>query len=236
MPPPGTGDSRLIEIKAKTATGLGIVALAAGMALAAAWAVRAGAMPDWSAPPGVRGADWKGPGAERPYPLRLALPPPVGTDAPPQEARNLSEAAGKPQGPQMPGQPEAVEPARAVPITGTSARVASRSEPQRIPGGFDIRDFGTGGASDGSNLVMTTKPVILGGSRLGAIELAVGRGASVSLDRRALSALLADRAPELSAALDRETSDRVTLDALRTRDVAIRYDPLRDALVIETRS
>lgn len=78
--------------------------------------------------------------------------------------------------------------------------------------------------------------MILGGNRLGTLELAVGQGASVSVDRRALASLLAARAPALTEALARKKDDRVTLNSLRTRDVAIRYDPLVDALVIEMRS
>jgi hypothetical protein len=230
-----TGDYRLSEIRTKTAIGVGLAALAATTALAAAWAVHAGTLPDWAGPSGIRGADANPDEADRPYPLRLALPPSAPVAKPfaveetlPSDAFDLADAAV--EGKESEDLPEARAQG------GPARTAAAKPLPARIPPGFDIRNFGTGGAAEGGELVRTTKPVILGGNALGAIELAVGQGASVSVDRRALTALLADRAPALTAALEREKSDRVTLDTLRTRDVAIRYDPLRDALVIDTRS
>lgn len=166
------------------------------------------------------------------YPLRLALPP--------------STRVGEPLAQGMPPLVDlaetAAEAANSEVLSGDSAAgtpvatAGARPEAARIPPGFDIRNFGTGGATEGGEMVRTTKAVILGGNPLGAIELAVGQGASVSVDRKALTALLGDKAPALSAALEREKSDLVTLETLRTRDVAIRYDPIRDALVIDTRS
>lgn len=100
-------------------------------------------------------------------------------------------------------------------------------------GRFNVADFGTSALDDGDQ-VRTTKPVFVAGNRVGTIELAVGRGASVSLDPGALAALVGDRAPPLTAALARVDANRVTLSALRTRAVSIRYDPVADALLIET--
>lgn len=102
------------------------------------------------------------------------------------------------------------------------------------PTRFNVADFGASALDEGGQ-VRTVKPVVVSGSRVGTIELAVGRGASVSLDPRALAALVADTAPALTAALARAEGDRVTLSALRNRAVSIRYDPVADALLIDTR-
>lgn len=101
------------------------------------------------------------------------------------------------------------------------------------PGRFNVTDFGSSALDEGGQ-VRTTKPVFVAGNRVGTIELAVGRGASVSLDPRALAVLVAGRAPALTAALARTEGDRVALSALRNRAVSIRYDPVADALLIET--
>ncbi|MGN3975488.1 hypothetical protein [Tsuneonella sp. SYSU-LHT278] len=208
-----------------------LVALAAIVTLGLAWAVHYGKIMVGTEKTGAGSTVI---GADPAYPLKIALPPSAPPARPPEMDSTFAPTPA----------PEA-SPARSE-ETGAAPQISRIREPSvssagqpgqaRIPPGFDIRNFGSGGAAEGGIVARTTKPVFLGGRSLGAIELAVGQGASISVDRRALSALLADRAPTLSAALERETSDMVTLDALRTRDVAIRYDPLRDALLIDTRS
>lgn len=101
---------------------------------------------------------------------------------------------------------------------------------------FSVTDFGMAASVDVSGKIRTSKPVMLAGNRLGTIELAVGQGASVSIDRQSLADLVGDRSPALASTLTRLEGDRVTLEEIRSREVAVRYDPLADALIIEPRS
>lgn len=112
----------------------------------------------------------------------------------------------------------------------------------KSPGGlvqpleFNVTDFGMAASLDEGGKIRTSKPVMLAGNRLGTIELAVGQGASVSIDRKSMANLIGDKSPALASTLTRLAGDRVTLEELRSRDVAVRYDPLADVLVIEPRS
>ena len=120
------------------------------------------------------------------------------------------------------------------PRSDVSAPVRS-ARPGVVSARFEIATFGrVATASD--NEVRARKPLVVSGEKIGAIELAMGQGSIVSVDRQELSDLVGNRAPALSAALARLEGDRVTFDTVRTREIRIRYDALSDTVVIETRS
>ncbi len=210
-----------------------VAAIAGIAAIVAVWGVYEGGLAGWSeSGSGVHRISMQSP-TEHPYPLRNALPP-----AMPVESTEDAEPTQPPSALQREG-PAPPEPAVAA---ATRASEVAPEQPAQAtilpaetkrPEVFDIRQFGSGGTLDAKDVILATKPVILGRDRLGSVELAVGKGASVSIDRRELARLLGDRAPSLSASLERETGARVPLSALRTREVAIRYDPIADAVVIE---
>jgi hypothetical protein len=208
------------------------VALAIVLILLAAGAVHTNRAPSWADFVG-RPGDVPQPNALRGsnYPLSMELP-----DA----ERLASNSAGgrSPAGTSAPSEPveETGSQLTQPPAELARARGPATARQSLLPVDFDVADFGDSAAVDEGGKVRTSKSVILGGSRLGTIELAVGRGASVSVDRRVLTALVGDKAPELTAALSRVAGDRVTLDSLRNREVAIRYDPVADALVIDSGS
>lgn len=207
------------------------VAVVIPLSLLAAWVVSGNPTTSWAefarAPSDRRPSEMPRSG----YPVSMELPKPVRAErAPfngssPDRQSSLTER-GETSDARL-GQPAAEAPRTQAPAAGGRLLV---------PVDFNVADFGTSAALEESGRVRTTKPVVIAGNRIGVIELMVGRGASVSVDRRALAALVGDKAPELTAALSRTEGELVTLDALRNRQVAIRYDPLTDTLVIESRS
>ncbi|ANY20968.1 hypothetical protein A6F68_02472 [Tsuneonella dongtanensis] len=165
------------------------------------------------------------------YPIRLELPEPTPVALASTTSAEVSEEVpGTDQNLETEAEPTAVAPdgqQRGKPALGPGIMLAFD---------FDIAQFGNGGALDEAGQIRTSKPVILAGNRLGAINLSVGKGASVSVDRQALATLVADKSPALSDRLSRLEGDQVTLDSLRSREVAVRYDALTDAIVIDTNS
>ena len=108
-----------------------------------------------------------------------------------------------------------------------------------VPLAFDLARYGAQAeaASPGTaGGLRDNKQLVVGGTKVGSIALVVGEGATVSVDRQALLSLVGDRDPALAASLARVPGDQVTFEALRSRDVAIRYDPLADTVVIESKS
>lgn len=178
------------------------------------------------------------------YPVRIELPPLRNDEISPQAPRHVmgsglestilepiretvaSWAFGEPR---LAEAPQRVEPVKAGPPALPTARDGL------LPARFDIATFGRT-VTDADTEFRTRKSLIVGGERVGALELAMGQGSIVSVDRAELAGLLGDRAPELSATLARLGTDRVTFDTLRTREIQIRYDALTDAVVIEGRS
>lgn len=132
------------------------------------------------------------------------------------------------------GEPRLAQaPQRVDPVKVAPASVTPRNG--LLPAKFDIATFGRT-VTDADTEFRARKPLIVGGERIGALELAMGQGSIVSVDRAELAGLLGDRAPDLSAALARLGTERVTFDTLRTREIRIRYDALSDAVVIEDRT
>ncbi|MGX7926336.1 hypothetical protein ACWPMX_07160 [Tsuneonella sp. HG094] len=132
------------------------------------------------------------------------------------------------------GEPRLAQaPQRVDPVKVAPASVTPRNG--LLPAKFDIATFGRT-VTDADTELRARKPLIVGGERVGALELAMGQGSIVSVDRAELAGLLGDRVPDLSAALARLGTERVTFDTLRTREIRIRYDALSDAVVIEDRT
>lgn len=204
------------------------IALAIAASLVAGWAAFSDPVSRWAGFTDMPAGQGPSSPLRAAYPVAMELPDlafagdaQVGKSPSAQEAQrgDTPELAAK-----HPEAPVQTMP-RAIPPGPASAPL--------LPARFNVADFGTSALDDGGQ-IRTTKPVFVAGNRVGTIELAVGRGASVSLDPGALAALVADRAPPLTAALARTDGNRVTLSALRTRAVSIRYDPVADALLIET--
>lgn len=116
------------------------------------------------------------------------------------------------------------------------APAATRSENGLLTLDFDLSRYGASAQADASGGTRDTKQLIVGGQKVGAIPLLIGDGATVSVDRQTLLSLVGERDPALAASLARVPGEQVTFEALRSRDVAIRYDPLADTVVIETKS
>jgi hypothetical protein len=163
-----------------------------------------------------------------PYPVAMKLPEVAFAGNSSVDERPLTQEARRDDTSEMTVERPAVPVAKVPRAISPGSSAASSA-----PGRFMVTDFGSSALDEGGQ-VRTTKPVFVAGNRVGTIELSVGRGASVSLDPRALAALVADTAPALTAALERAEGDRVALSALRNRAVSIRYDPVADALLIET--
>jgi hypothetical protein len=166
------------------------------------------------------------------YPLAMEIPGAVPADSV-NPVAPASSPTPVPVSAALTNAPTNIAIAPPVMPSGIGAVLPKLNGPPPSTARFDVTKFGNTGSLDESGAIKTSKPVILGGSRLGSIDLAVGRGASVSIDRNALAALVGDKVPALTATLSRAEGDRVPLEALRSRDVAIRYDPLADALVID---
>jgi hypothetical protein len=97
---------------------------------------------------------------------------------------------------------------------------------------FDIATFGKlTPAGDGT--LRTSKPLSHGGKRVGSVDLALGHGSTVAVDRHALQSLVGVENEKVGAALAGLDGEMVSFDALRDRGVRIRYDALADAVVID---
>ena len=171
------------------------------------------------------------------YPIRMELPPlqaavdaAASPSAQPGLTATLPSAAAERVEDWIMGEPRLAAKPIAAPF-----QAPAEDKPALIPTRFDIATFGHT-ATEADTEFRARKPLIVSGERVGAVELAMGQGSIVSVDRAELAGLLGDRAPELSAALARLGTERVTFDTLRTREIRIRYDALSDAVVIESRS
>lgn len=199
----------------------------AGAAGAGAWTLSAAPSPTLASL--LSFAGWvQAPGARSPdYQIRLELP----------QTHRLA-ARGK-----LPAQPaQSSAPANSAQEAGIVApnereRPAPAGETRASRSGlldmkFDIATFGKlVSASDGT--LRTSKPLSHGGKRVGSIDLALGHGSTVAVDRRALETLVGAEDAKVAAALAGMDGEMVSFDALRDRGIRIRYDALADAVVIE---
>lgn len=177
------------------------------------------------------------------YPLRLELPPLQESKLSPRAGDLLVETT---EDVTADGERESVaswvfgEP-RLTPVGSVASPSRSSSVPPQatqsglLAARFDIATFGRIATEDDAEF-KARKPLIVSGEKIGALELAMGQGSLVSVDRAELAKLLGGRVPALSDALTRLGTERVTFDTLRSRDIQIRYDALSDAVVIESRS
>ncbi len=160
------------------------------------------------------------------YPVRVALPAPhivtsgeaaIAPGAPPRDlATGLAVREA-----------DKIEPPGAPPPPS-----ASPSRAGLLESDFSIAGFARGGSAPEGG-VRASKTVRLGPVVLGSVELALGHGSVVMVERGGLQALLASKDARLAAALADLDGEMVPFDALRDRGVSIRYDPLADAVVID---
>jgi len=164
-----------------------------------------------------------------PYQVRVKLPDSAPLAAP---AAATHEDAGDETMPSQPPIANALEdPADKAP-TGFDQAF---DRPERAADArFDIRAYGTALPAGRDGLLRSKKTVSLGGTRLGSVDLAMGRGSMVAVDRRALLALMMGRDERVATALTETDGELVSFDALRDRGVKIRYDALGDTIVIDS--
>lgn len=162
------------------------------------------------------------------YPIRLELPQAQGRAAgaaTPAPANDLGNAATLSPDQAVLSADEGGRP--------PAARAAMSSRPGLLDVQFDIATFGKVAPPSGGRTIRTSKSLNHGGSRVGSVDLALGQGSVVSVDRQALQTLVGDKDENLAAALAGMEGEMVSFDALRDRGVRIRYDPLADAVVID---
>lgn len=209
-----------------------MLALAAGLGVAGAagaWALST-AVP--RAAELLSSAGWDGEGGASPpaYQIRLELPQ---TRRPEADGTEFSADGGLPDRPDL-----ALESAPLAVEAGTQpppARAAAAQSPRSglLDMDFDIATFGKEAPAIGSRTIRTSKPLNHGGNRVGSVDLALGQGSVVSVDRHALQTLVAGKDDKIAAALAAMEGEMVSFDALRDRGIRIRYDPLADAVVID---
>lgn len=205
-----------------TASACGL--LGAGTLLVGAWGLGSQRIPLASL------SRWLAPEPPTGYRLRLELP----------ESSPVSDGAQL--APAIPPETE---------VTGVSGEVEVPSERASPPSEFteafapstrmaairfDIRAFGKVAPASDDRIVRASKTLRLGAQRLGSIDLALGQGSVVSVDRQALRALVANDDAQIASVLAGMDGEMITFDTLRDRGVRIRYDPLTDAVVLDSAS
>lgn len=115
----------------------------------------------------------------------------------------------------------------------SEARAAAPPHSGLLDMHFDIATFGKVAPPGGGRTIRTSKALNHGGNRVGSVDLALGHGSVVSVDRQALQTLVAGEDERIAAALAGMEGEMVSFDALRDRGIRIRYDPLADAVVID---
>ena len=173
------------------------------------------------------------PGAARDsYAVRIVLPPvqrstllaasPAAREAP------LAEIAEAPA--PIPG--TAVEPvelaaASSLPVP-TTARTAPRA---KVPGVIAL-NYSLAGGSNAGDAIELDKPVSIAGTDAGRIPIRIDGNAKVYAQGKRLAALIAAKSGEqaVPAGLG---EDFVSLEALRALGIGVKYDAIRDRLVLD---
>ena len=206
-----------------------IALLLAGAAAAAAWA--SGAVPAVNSL--FASHERSSTSIAGTYPIRLVLPESRPFENPAAVAAALAKVAVDAKTEDF-AERMGIDPDFAV--TAKSPTTRTTASPGLVSIDFDLGQYGRSAVPDPGKGLHDSKPVIVGGQRVGNIALVIGDGATVSVDRSSLLALVGTRDPALADSLGRVSGDLVTFESLRSRDVAIRYDPLADAVVIESKS
>ena len=163
------------------------------------------------------------PEAHRAVPLTAsATARPAARDAP------LAESAAAPEPAPSPA-PEPVEPAVAssLPVP-TAARTALRG---KVPGVIALSYSLAGGASAG-DAIEVEKPVTFRGADAGRIALRIDGNAKVFALGSRLAAIIAEQSGQ-EAVPEGLARDFVSLEALRALGIGVKYDAIRDRLVLD---
>lgn len=212
---------RLTVKRSDTTTCRAPLALAVGLGVLAAGSVMASQGLDLSALPGNARAGYAVrfvlPAAHRSEPLAAS---PAAREAPLVVIAEVPEPA--------PGaSPTTLAAALTLPVP-TLARTAPRS---KVPGVIALSYSLAGGATAG-DAIEIDKPVSIAGADAGRIPIRIDGNAKVYAQGKRLAALIAAQAGEkaVPAGLG---EDFVSLEALRALGIGVRYDAIRDRLVLD---
>ena len=128
------------------------------------------------------------------------------------------------------------ETAAATPPLGEKSAAGSQPTPRvvaarRVAGVIPLNYSLAGGAAAG-DAIEVEKPVTIGGEAAGRIALRIDGNAKVFVAGRELSALIAANAG--AAAVPKALGDDfVSLESLRAMGIGVRYDAIRDRLVLD---
>ena len=166
------------------------------------------------------------------YAVRIVLPPvqrstllaasPAAREAP------LAEIAEAPAPiPSTAAEPVELAAASSLPVP-TTARTAPRA---KVPGVIALNYSLAGGANAGDAIELD-KPVSIAGTDAGRIPIRIDGNAKVYAQGKRLAALIAAKAGEqaVPAGLG---EDFVSLEALRALGIGVKYDAIRDRLVLD---
>jgi hypothetical protein len=172
-----------------------------------------------------------------PYPVRFVLP----------DARSGADQAPGTNGGSLARIAEAVEPnsaevstpmAEASPpalavVSEIPVTLAVKRSPPRnkLPGMIALHYSLTGGAEAG-DAIEVDKPVMIAGADAGRVPLRIDGNARVYAQGKRLAALIAAKSGE-KAVPEGLSDEFLSLETLRALGIGIRYDPVRDRLVLD---
>ena len=167
--------------------------------------------------------DLSGLGAARDYAVRIVLPAS-------QRQAPLRAEPGVRAEPAELSAPE-VAPTAAAETELAATATSPNGSRQRIPGVIALK-YNLAGGAEASDAIELDKPVVVGGAEAGRIALRIDGNARVFVAGRRVAALLADKAGE--SAVPKGLGDEfVSLEALRAMGVEVRYDAVRDRLILD---
>ena len=199
----------------------------------------------------MRGANYTGRNLEYPgYPIRLSFLPErhVTVPANPDVAERHQEEA-TPVSDQ--GEGVTTEPAAragALPISGRTSFASAfadlfRREPEHKPvmiGGIKLlaSDFNLAKADALGSALEISKPVHADGARKGEVALRIVNDTTILIDSEVVAGLLddeANRAKVASLARNSSSGRFIEFNSLRSAGIDVRYDPIRDIVVLSSR-
>ena len=171
------------------------------------------------------------------YPIRLNLPPP-------RASQNANSAASSPAAATSAEPTErdgTLSPANPDDTTAISdlagrGRLAVADQEGVLPLDFDISP-GTGNRAPppGGSQIDTRKAISLNGVDAGSINVRVGRDSRIYLDRAGLAQALESIDDRTGARIvEGQGQQFLSVDDLRARGLAVRYDPVADRIRLET--
>ena len=206
-----------------TATRRAPWALAAGLGVLVAGSVMAAPGLGLTGLPGI---------AREGYAVRFVLPaahrsPPLAASPAAREAP-LSEIAELPE----PAPGESPAPPTLTAVATLPVPTVARTRPRsRVPGVIALSYSLAGGANAG-DAIEIDKPVSIAGTDAGRVPIRIDGNAKVYAQGKRLAALIAAQSGEkaVPAGLG---EDFVSLEALRALGIGVRYDAIRDRLVLD---